>query len=361
MKALGRILGILLLLAIVVVGAGFFLLPKMATKSETIAIQKPAATVFALLANTPAAGEKFGVGPEAVTETLKTATPPDTVVFDVTYADGGKGSATYKVAADGEKSSKVSVTISKPLGDSPSDRIGALTGTPAEPFLAAAKLQLVSDTSLLNGEPLAGLAYQVVTVDAEPFVYGEGESKQDAAEIKEAVAQILQVVDVIIKSKNVRTVGNPIAVETEWNEAKKTYDFEAGWRITGTPPKIYLKDVHADTLPGGTAIKVAYKGPEENVLPTYDKMEDLVRAAHLPLGRSFEVYNDDPTKPGGSVDREIYYMVTGNAADVTAALAKILPPQSDDALAGAPALTMPPAASAAPAATAAPAASATPQ
>jgi effector-binding domain-containing protein len=320
MKALGKLLGIVLLLVIVGGGAAFFLLPKAATKSETVAIPKPAATVYALLANTPASGATIGDG---VTAKLKAVTPPDTVVFDVLYKDGTQGEATYKVVADGDKGSKVTLTLKKPVSDAPAERISALTGAPAEPFLTAATAQLKTDAGQLNGEPLTGLAYEIVHVDPQGFIYAEGESAQDAAEIKAAVAQLLSTVDGLIKSTGLQKQGAPIAVETAWKEDK--YEFNAGWRVSGTPPKIYLKSVHSGQSPSGTAMKVLYKGSEENVIPTYDKMEDLVRAAHLKLGESFEVYNDDPTKPGGSVDREIYYLIEGEAADVQAALSKILP------------------------------------
>jgi hypothetical protein len=39
-------------------------------------------------------------------------------------------------------------------------------------------------------------------------------------------------------------------------------------------------------------------------------------------GRSFEVYHDDPEKPGGSVTRDIYYLLPGDAS----ALQRHVPP-----------------------------------
>jgi hypothetical protein len=333
MKALGKLLGVLIVLGIIVVGAGFFLLPKTATKQEVIAVDKPAETVYALLASTPTAGESIG---EGATQTLKTATPPDTVVFDVAYADGVKGVATYKVAADGAKASKVTVTLDKPLGDDINARLGALTGAPVTPIMESAKKEFLADAAKLNGEPFTDLVYEIVTVQPAPFVFTVGSAPQDAAQIKEAVGQGLGIVDFMIKRTGARIDGAPIAVETAWKDNK--YDFTAGWKILGNPPKIYAGGVQVGTSPGGQAIKVTYTGDEDNVLPTYDKMEALVGAARLNLGKSFEVYRDDPTKPGGSVDREIYYLVEGDASQ----LAKILPPKaSSDTLSGAPLLSPP--------------------
>lgn len=333
MKTLGRVLGLLILLAVVVAGAGFFLLPTTATKTETVSIEKPAATVYALLASTPTAGESIG---EGTTQTLKTATPPDTVVFDVAYADGSKGTATYKVAADGDKKSKVDVTLNKPLGQDIAARFSGLTGAPVQPIMDTAKKELLADTANLNGEPFTDLAYEIVQVTPQAYIFTVGSAPQNASEIKEAVGQALGIVDFMVKRTGARVDGAPIAVETAWKDNR--YDFTAGWRVQGTPPKIYAGGVQVGQSPGGAAIKVVYKGEEDNVLPTYDKMEALVGAARLTLGKSFEVYKDDPTKPGGSVDREIYYLVEGDASQ----LSKILPPRASDALAGAPALAAPP-------------------
>jgi hypothetical protein len=317
MKALGKILGAVIVLAIVVIAAGFFLLPKAATQSQTVTIEKPAASVYALLASTPA-GEKIG---EGITQTVRTATPPDTVVFDVDYGNGVKGEATYKVVAKGDKASDVTVKVVKPVGDAPMDRIGALTGAPAAPILVSAVQELKADSGNLTEYSFVGLEYELVDLDAQPFIYAPASSTQDAGEIKKYVALALKIVDQNVAMKNLKTTGRPIAVENEWKD--DTYSFYAGYRLAGAAPKGSAGVLFGQS-PAGTAIKVAYKGDEAQVIPTYDKMEALVAAARLNLGKSFEVYNDDPTQDSGSADREIYYMVTGD----TSQLAKVLPPKA---------------------------------
>ncbi|HWA21333.1 MAG TPA: GyrI-like domain-containing protein [Caulobacterales bacterium] len=319
MKALGKILGTLIVIAIVVIGAGFFLLPKSASQSQTVSIAKPAANVYALLASTPA-GEKVG---EGITQTVRTATPPDTVVFDLDYGGGVKGEATYKVVSKGEAASDVVVKVVKPVGDAPMDRIGALTGAPAAPVLVAAVQTLKADSGNLTDKTFAGLEYELVDLDAQPLIYAQGTSSLDAAEIKKYVALALKIVDQNVSAKGLRTVGRPLAVEDEWDEKEGTYKFYAGYRLSGATPK-GSAGVGFGKSPGGTAIKVLYKGDEAQVLPTYDKMEALIAAARLVRHKSFEVYNDDPEQVGGSADREIYYLVEGDVSQ----LAKILPPKA---------------------------------
>jgi hypothetical protein len=100
-------------------------------------------------------------------------------------------------------------------------------------------------------------------------------------------------------------------------------------RVYGGPKK--------GETPAGTAIKVNYKGSEELIIPTYDRMEALVKSARVELGKSFEVYNDDATADAGSADREIYYLISGD----TSAITRIAPPAAPAAAPAAPAAATP--------------------
>jgi effector-binding domain-containing protein len=211
------------------------------------------------------------------------------------------------------------VTLEKPLGGSPMDRLGGITGAPVAPILDSAATQLKSDAATLKPEPFTGLSYEIVQLSPKPFLYIEGQVPQDPAAIEEAVAQSLLIVNPIMARNGLKAAGAPIAVETAWKDGQ--YAFQAGLPYEGTKPRILI-GVKAGETPSGQAIKVVYQGSEDQILPTYDKMEALIAAGRLTQGESFEVYNDDPTQKGGSVNREIYYLVTGD----TSQLAKIAPP-----------------------------------
>ncbi len=123
----------------------------------------------------------------------------------------------------------------KPVGDAPMERIGALTGGPAAPVLVAAVQTLTADAGKLTDQSFVGLEYELVDLDAQPFIYAPGSSTQDASEIKKYVALALQIVDQNIALKNLKTSGRPIAVENEWKD--DTYSFYAGYRLQGAAPK----------------------------------------------------------------------------------------------------------------------------
>jgi hypothetical protein len=92
-------------------------------------------------------------------------------------------------------------------------------------------------------------------------------------------------------------------------------------------------------------LHVHYTGAEADVLAqVYNKLDALLGAAHLDNPATtdddwttYEVYNDDPTQPGGSRNRDIYYVAQG---DITAAT-HLLPPSAAAEQPAAPASTTP--------------------
>ncbi len=345
MRGIGRILIILLVVVVLVGAAGFFLLPSTASRTQTFTVDRPPASVFARLATAP---EGFALG-EGVTQTRIVEAANNRVVADLAFADGGTGRAIYTVEPEGQ-GSEVSVRIEQNLGSNPLDRVQGLTGGEVGPIIEAAATAVTTDLNVLPAAGFGGLAYEVVQVEARPFFYIQNCSPQDAAAIKDVVAQSLLAIRPIMARHRLQQAGPPIAVETSWDDNQ--YCFQIGLPFTGTPPRVLAVGTAGQT-PAGAAIRVHYTGTEEQVIPTYDQMEALIASARLTQGRSFEIYNDDPTVDGGSVDREIYYLVTGD----TARLAQFAP---SAAPAAAPAATPAAAPAATPAAEAPPTPAETP-
>ncbi|MBL8550683.1 MAG: hypothetical protein JNJ73_11930 [Hyphomonadaceae bacterium] len=311
----GIIRTLLIIVAIIVVGgvAGYFVLPAKASRAESFTVARPPASVFARIASTPPGT----VIAEGVTQTAITSAENNVVVAEVAYADGSTGVATYTVAPDGE-GSRVELKLEQNLGANPMDKLGALTGGEVGPLVTAAAAAVTTDLNALPAAAFTGLAYEVTTVTARPFLYNQNCSPQDASQIKEAVAQSLVVLKPLLTRFNLTQDGPPIAVETSWENNQ--YCFQIGFAFTGTPPRLYAGGT-VGTTPAGQAIRVHYSGAEENVIPTYDQMEALIASARLTQGKSFEIYYDDPAATGGSVSRDIFYLVEGDAT----ALARVAP------------------------------------
>ncbi|MEJ0059677.1 MAG: hypothetical protein WDM79_08965 [Terricaulis sp.] len=338
MGAIGRILLIVVVVVLIAAGAAYFVLPSSASRTESFTIARPPASVFARLASAPP-GTQIA---EGVTQTAISSAADNVVVAEVAYADGATGRATYTVTPEGA-GSRVDIKLEQALGSNPLNRVQALTGGNVGPLAEAAAATVTADLNAVPAANFAGLAYSIEQVAARPFFYVSNCSPQDPEAIKEVVTQSLIVLRPLMARYNLQVAGDPVAVETSWENEQ--YCFQIGLPYTGTPPRVLAVGTAGQT-PAGVAVRVPYTGSEEQVIPVYDQMEALIASARLVRGKSFEIYHDDATQVGGSINREIFYLVEGDTAQLT----RLAPPAALPTPAPAPAAP----AAAAPAATPAP-------
>jgi effector-binding domain-containing protein len=356
MKLLRNLVILVVALAGVVFAGGFFLLPGEVSKDKAFTIDRPAASVYASLASAPGA---YDLG-NGITTTVTRSEAPGTVEAEVLF--GGKKSVVkYDIKGQGA-STTVTARLVQSMGANPLSRFQGMSGAQLDPVIGALETTAKADAAKLPPTDFSGLAYSVEQVAPRDFLYIEASTPTQAGGIKEGIRQAMRIVRQALSSNNLTPAGPPIAVETSWAEGQ-AYGFQAGLPYSGAAPSLLIGVKNGKT-PAGTAIKVVYAGKEEDVIPTYDKVEALIAAARLKRsGPSFEVFLDDPDKDTGSQVREIYHIVEGDAA----ALGRIAPSAPAQAItlpaptpepAAAPAA---PAAPPAPDATAAPAPAATPE
>jgi hypothetical protein len=322
MGAVGRIILIIVVVLAVAAGITFFVLPGTSSRTETITVERPAASVFARLASTPA-GTPIA---EGVTLTEITSAENNRVVGNVAYGEGETGRVTYVVTPEAEGSS-VEIRLEQNVGLNPLDRFQAMSGARVEPFLQPTVAAITADLTALPTAEFTGLQYNVVQVTAEPFFFIQNCAPTDAEAVESVVAQSLLALRPIMTRLNLAIAGEPVAVEPRVEENQ--YCYRIGYPYTGTPPRVLAVGTAGQT-PAGTALRVVYTGTEENVLAeVYDRMDALLAAAHLDDPATtdddwttFEVYHDDPLQPGGSRNREIFYVAEGDIA----ALTRIAPP-----------------------------------
>jgi len=305
----GRIIIIVLVLVLAGAGAGYFLVPPVAARSQTVEIERPAATVLARLASTPAGT----VITEGVTVSGEASAEGDTVSAPVTYADGAEGRIVYTVTPAGE-GARVQVKLEQRLGSSPMDRLAIITGGEVAPLIAAAATSVSTDLSALPNATFDGLVYVVEQVEARPFFYVENCSDTSAESITSIITQATAAIPAVMRTNNLQTAGQLMAVEPR--VVSNQYCYQVGYPYSGRTPRALLIGRTGQT-PAGQVLRVNYTGSEADVVPqVYDRLDALLGAAHLdnPATReddwiTYEVYHDDPTQPGGSRNRDIYYVV----------------------------------------------------
>ena len=324
MAAVGRTL---IIVVVVVLGLGaalYFLGPKTASRSQTLEIERPAATVLARLSSTPVGATVV----EGVTISEAPTLEGDTVTAPVAFADGATGRVSYTVTADGE-GSNVAVKLEQDLGANPMNRFAAITGGEVAPLIAGAASAVETDLNALPNATFAGLQYSVVDLTARPFFYVENCSDTSVDSITSIIGQAVVAIPPVMSASRLTVNGPLMAVEPR--VVSNQYCYQVGYPYAGRQPRALLIGKTGET-PAGQALRVVYTGEEANVIgQVYDPMDALLGAAHLdnPATReddwvTYEVYNDDATQAGGSRNREIYYVVP-QGADISA-LARIQAP-----------------------------------
>lgn len=319
MAAVGRTILIVLVVVLGLGAALYFLGPKTASRSQTLEIERPAATVLARLSSTPVGATVV----EGVTISEAPTVEGDTVSAPVAFADGGTGRVTYRVTEAGEGSS-VNVKLEEDLGPNPLNRFAAFTGGDVAPLIATAASAVETDLNALPNATFAGLQYSVVDITARPFFYIQNCSDTSADSITSIIGQAVEVIPAIMRRNGLTPNGELMAVEPR--VVSNQYCYQVGYPYTGREPRASALLVGgAGQTPGGQALRVVYTGTEADVVAqVYDPMDALLAAAHLddPATReddwvTYEVYHDDATQTGGSRNREIFYVVQGDIAALT--------------------------------------------
>jgi hypothetical protein len=317
-----RIILIILVLVLVAAGAGYFLVPPVASRSQTLTVEAPSSTVLARLASTPVGATVV----EGVTVAEAASVEGDTVTAPVTFADGATGRVVYQVTPSGDGSS-VEVKLEQDLGANPLARFDALTGGDVAPLIEAAAAGVSADLGHLPNATFEGLQYSVVDITARPFFYVENCSDTSAESITSIISQAVVAIPPVMRSNNLTVNGDLTAVEPRVVSGQ--YCYQVGYPYSGRQPRALLIGKTGQT-PGGQALRVVYTGTEDAVLAdVYNRMDALLAAAHVDDPATteddwttYEVYHDDATQAGGSRNREIFYVVQGDVGAVT----RILPP-----------------------------------
>jgi hypothetical protein len=194
------------------------------------------------------------------------------------------------------------------------DRFAIITGGDVAPLIGSAATSISTDLTALPNATWDGLVYVVEEVQARPFFYVENCSDTSAESITSIITQATAAIPAVMRSNNLQTSGELMAVEPR--VVSNQYCYQVGYPYSGRTPRALLIGKTGQT-PAGQVLRVNYTGTEADVLAqVYDRFDALLGAAHLdnPATReddwiTYEVYHDDPTQPGGSRNRDIYYVV----------------------------------------------------
>jgi effector-binding domain-containing protein len=114
-----------------------------------------------------------------------------------------------------------------------------------------------------------------------------------------------------LKLNNLNEAGPPIAITRKWDEAAKTFDFDAGIPVDRSDVAPAEGEVRLMQTYAGPALKVTHTGPYEDLPKTYEMIKAYLQAyGYEKAGDEWEQYVSDPGKvPAAELVTLIYYPV----------------------------------------------------
>lgn len=323
--------------AIAAVGALVGLaLPSRVHVERAIEIDRPPATMYALLSNLGAFAEwsslsrrdpsvRFvargadrGPGQTLVWRgdtvgsgemTIADVDPEARVDISVVFGGRGRARTGFDIAPR-EGGSTVAWRYDVDLGLNIAGRYAALGyGRSVGAELEAGLANLRELAESLPGADFAGAGAQIVEVAPVPVVYVNGRVRGDSAEHQEAFDAAIDQVRGYMRANRISASGPVISITTAWEpplwgfRAAIPYD---GPERDGADGPVVFGRTH-----GGRAVRAVHRGAPASIAPVYARLDAFMAAHRLSqAGGPWEVFvTDREETPAGEQVTEIYFPV----------------------------------------------------
>ncbi len=336
-------LGLALVIALIIgvlYGVGRFLLPNDLEVSRTVSIERPRASVFALVNDLRIAKEwspYYALDPEAEFNFSGDPGPGQSMRWASKVRQVGSGRMSIVRAADNQEVESIlemgdRATLSSRISMQRAERAtivdwsvfarcGAgninvpcrymnlvLRGT-IEKDLASGLARLKGLAEQLPDVDFEDLRPEFLNVEPQSYIYSQvTTSNQDAGQIDQAIAIALSQLEVSMSRANLTAAGAQLRVTTEWDVDEQRISFRVGYPFSGPSP-LTLVGVQIGQTPSGPAVRAMHEGPRGQTQVTYAKMYAFLQAHRVAVredGLPWEVVHNSGGADGGSARIEIF-------------------------------------------------------
>jgi uncharacterized protein YndB with AHSA1/START domain len=326
-------LGLALVIALitgVLYGVGRFLLPNDLDVSRTASIERPRASVFALVNDLRIAKEwspYYALDPEAEFTFSGEPGPGQSMRWDSDVRQVGSGRMSIVNATANEEVESLldlgeRATLSSRISMQRAARVTVVDWTvsarcaPGNINVPCRYMNLVMrgmiEKDLASGlARLKTLAEQLPDVDFEDlkpeyinaapqsYIFSQvTTSNQDAAQIDQAIAIAMSQLAVSMERASLTPAGPQLRVTTEWSVNDNRISFRIGYPFDGASP-LTLVGVQIGQTPSGPAVRAMHEGPRGQTQITYAKIYAFLQAHRVAVredGLPWEVIH----KSGGA-------------------------------------------------------------
>lgn len=292
----GVMIGIVVLvISAVVIG---YLLPGSARVERSIVVDRPPATVFAVLNGfrhlpdwspwvqlDPAmtstySGPIAGVGARyawssdqgavgAGSQEIIESVPLESVVVRLEFSGmDSQNVARFDLKPEGA-GTRVNWTLDSQFGASLLGRwFGLMLDTMVGPDYERGLAQLKAYVETLPAVDFTDITVETVDVPAQDIAYLVGSSSTEPAAIARAYEKAYAQLSSALAREGIERSGPPLAIGRRWDEKSKRYEFEAAIPVpAGTTGLRTDREIRIGKTYAGTALKVAHRGAEGTHLP----------------------------------------------------------------------------------------------
>lgn len=336
--------GLLILIVVLVVGAVAvgFLLPQQAHLERSIVIERPPATVFAVLngyrhfaawspwsALDPAmqvrtegpmqgvgarytwssAQESVGAGSQEILESA-----PYTRIRVALNFSGmdSVNRASFLLTPEGEGTRVVWTHDAEFGGNLLGRYFGLLLDRMVGPDYERGLAKLKQHVETLPAADFTDLVVELVQVEARPVATLAGRSATNPQAIAQAYADAFARIEAALARNGLKPAGPRLVVGRKWDASRGEYEFDAAIPV---PPRVDQlradRDVKLGATQAGTMLKTTHRGPYANLSAHFQQLMAYKQAmGYADNGLPWDVYVSDPAStPASELITETYVPV----------------------------------------------------
>jgi effector-binding domain-containing protein len=151
--------------------------------------------------------------------------------------------------------------------------------------------------SYAEGMPAAAFGeaeITVMTVVPQPVLYVSGRTTQAAEDVAAAIGEAFSRISAFMVMRELEAAGQPLAITRGWDE--NGYRFDAAIPVAD-PIDDPEGTVQSGLSPGGRCVRIVHRGPYGTILESYEKLAAFMAVRGLEEGPvSWEQYVSDPAE-----------------------------------------------------------------
>lgn len=131
--------------------------------------------------------------------------------------------------------------------------------------------------------------YEIVQIEELPYLYVERTCSTNADDLIEIKNAAFSEISDFIESQSLADAGNELSVYFKYEP--DILVFRAGVFISPADMNRAIRDIHADMIPSGKALKTIHKGAYTEIEKTYDEMMNYIATHGVTMSTpTWEVY-----------------------------------------------------------------------